>query len=95
MPGDGTGNTGNTGNDPITFGGGDTGLNFGGAPSSSGGAGNNDGPRRNAPDVSAKGCGCRVGGDTDATSTKVAWVSALFALGLALHRRRSQRVPRA
>ncbi|HYQ03732.1 MAG TPA: MYXO-CTERM sorting domain-containing protein [Polyangiaceae bacterium] len=94
MPGDGTGNTGNTGNDPITFGGGDSGLNFGGAPSSSGGAGNNEGPRRNAPDVSAKGCGCRVGGDTDATSTKVAWVSALFALGLALHRRRSVRAPR-
>ena len=92
MPG--TGNTGNEpGNPPISFAGGDTGLNFGGAPGS-GGAGSSAGPGRNAPGVESKGCGCRVGGDTDSSWTKLAWVGALFALGLAFQRRRSLRAPR-
>jgi len=91
MPGNGEGASGNGG--PISFAGGDTGLNFGGA-TSYGGASSNGGPVRNAPSVESKGCGCRVGGDNDPSSTKLAWVGALFALGFALNRRRSQRVPR-
>src|SRR6185369_15850614 len=92
MPGSGA--TGNDpGNPPISFAGGETGLNFGGGPGSSSG-GSTSGPIRNAPGVESKGCGCRVGGDTDSSSTKLAWVGALFALGLALQRRRSLRVPR-
>jgi len=90
MPG--TGNTGSGADSGIEFGGGTgTGLNFGGAPNGSGG-GNHVG--RNAPDVSSKGCGCRVGGDTDSSSSKFAWLSALLGLGLALQRRRSVRTPR-
>lgn len=91
MPGNGEGATGNSG--PISFAGGDTGLNFGGA-TSYGGASSNGGPVRNAPSTESKGCGCRVGGDSDSSSTKLAWVGALFALGFALNRRRSQRAPR-
>jgi MYXO-CTERM domain-containing protein len=91
MPG--TGNTGNEpGNPPLSFAGGETGLNFGGGPGT-GSGGTGSGPR-NTPNVESKGCGCRVAGEADSSSTKLAWVGALFALGLAFQRRRSQRAPR-
>jgi len=94
MPGTGTGATGTGAGSSVDFGGGTgTGIDFGGAPN--GTAGNSNGIGRNAPDVSSKGCGCRVGGDTDSTSTKLAWLSALLGLGLALNRRRAVRTPRA
>jgi len=90
MPGTGTGATGTGANGSVDFGG-NTGLNFGGGPNGSGGSAPGNGPGRNTPDIAAKGCGCRVGGDTDATSTKLAWLSALLGLGLVLQRRRSAR----
>jgi MYXO-CTERM domain-containing protein len=96
MPGMGTGATTGSGASPGTIdlaGNGSVGLNFGGSSDGTGGKASGSGIR-NTPDASVKGCGCRVGGDTDGTSTKLAWMSALFALGLALHRRRSLRAPR-
>ena len=85
MPGTGAGADGN-----VNFAG-TPGLNFGGAANSSGGN-PGSGPGRIGPaDVSAKGCGCRVGGDTASTSTQLAWLSTLLALGLVLQRRRSAR----
>jgi len=95
MPGTGTGGGNGTGADGnFSFSGSGT-IPFGGASNgTTAGSGNGSNVGRNAPDTSAKGCGCRVGGDTDSTSPKAAWVSALFALGLALHRRRSLRAPR-
>ncbi len=61
-----------------------------GGPNGSANASNNPGGR-DAPNVTAKGCGCRVGGDTDATSTKLAWLGVLLGLGLVLQRRRAAR----
>jgi MYXO-CTERM domain-containing protein len=89
MPGAGTAGSGSSGN--IDFGGG-TGIDFGGGSNSSAGKGTGPGNNpRDTPTASAKGCGCRVGGDTDSSSTKLAWVSALLGLGLALQRRRAAR----
>jgi len=64
----------------------------GGRNSSSAGTGSGVTPGRDSGPASAKGCGCRVGGDTDASSSKLAWFSALLGLGLALQRRRGARV---
>jgi len=90
MPGDGTGATGSGADGNVSFAG-TPGLNFGGAANGSGGN-PGSGPGRIGPaDVSAKGCGCRVGGDTASTSTQLAWLSTLLALGLVLQRRRSAR----
>ena len=95
-PGTGTGGGSGEPLGPITFAG-STGVGTGAGPNGSGNS-SNGGPQtgRNAPDAGAKGCGCRVGGDTDATSTKLAWFAALLGLGLTLQRRRrSARVNRA
>ncbi|HEY0469205.1 MAG TPA: MYXO-CTERM sorting domain-containing protein, partial [Polyangiaceae bacterium] len=94
MPGTGTGATGSGANTGVDFAGTGPGLNFGGGPNGSGGNGSGVGPGRNAADVTVKGCGCRVAGDTDSTSTKLAWLSALLGVGLALHRRRAVRASR-
>ncbi len=89
-PGSGATSSGANGN--MDFGAGTPGLNFGGAPGYSG-SGPNSGPDRLTPGATtAKGCGCRVGGDTDAPSTKLAWLGALIGLGLVLQRRRAARV---
>jgi len=89
--GTGTGATGTGANGSVDFGGG-TGIPFGGAPN---GTGNvpNDGqqPSKNVPQATAKGCGCRVAGDTDRTTTRLAWLSALVGLGVVLKRRRAAR----
>jgi len=90
----GTGATGTGAGTSVEFGG-SMGLNFGGASNGTGATGNSlNNPGRNSADVTAKGCGCRVGGDSDASSTKLAWLSALLGLGLMLNRRRALRAPR-
>ena len=91
----GTGATGTGAGTSVDFGGGSsTGLDFGGSSNGTGAGTVRTVPGRNTADVTAKGCGCRVGGDTDPTSTKLAWLGALLGLGLVLNRRRSLRVPR-
>jgi MYXO-CTERM domain-containing protein len=86
------GSAGGSGDGELSFGG-NSGIPFAGSSNGTAATANSStaGPGRNAPDVSAKGCGCRVGGDTDAASTKLAWLSALLGLGLVLQRRRSAR----
>jgi MYXO-CTERM domain-containing protein len=75
----------------VDFNAGGPGLSFGGSGLSYGGNGT-VGPGRDKPGpTTAKGCGCRVGGDTDAPSTKLAWLGALLGLGLVLQRRRATR----
>jgi len=96
--GSATGGGGDTGLGSVNFGAGNPGISFGGGKTGNNGAGAapGAGPGRD-PGVgaTAKGCGCRVGGDTDASSSKLAWFSALLGLGLALQRRRSARGVRA
>jgi MYXO-CTERM domain-containing protein len=88
-PGTGATGSGATGN--VDFNAGGPGLSFGGSGLSYGGNGT-VGPGRDKPGpTTAKGCGCRVGGDTDAPSTKLAWLGALLGLGLVLQRRRATR----
>jgi len=86
----GTGATGSGANGPIEFGaGGPPGIPFGRAGSGSGGTpGSSAGAVR---PTAAQGCGCRVGGDADAPTARLAWLSALLGLGLVLHRRRATR----
>lgn len=92
MPGTGTGATGTGANGSVDFGGNGT-INFGGA--SNGTGANGSGSRRDVADATAKGCGCRVGGDGESsTSRKLAWAGLLLGLGLAFQRRRSLRAPR-
>jgi len=93
MPDPGSAGSGTMG--PIDFGNGGASVGSGAGPNGSGNSANAGAVvGRNAPDASAKGCGCRVGGDTDPSSTKLAWVSALLGLGLALQRRRAARIAR-
>jgi len=95
MPGEGTGATGSGANTSVDLPGLGTGLPGVNGGASSNGTGGSSSVGKIRPDAGVKGCGCRMAGDADATSTKLAWVSALFALGLAFQRRRSQRAPRA
>ena len=83
-PGTGATGSGATGN--VDFTSGMPGLNFGGTGN---GTGVGPGPRT-GPEA-AKGCGCRVGGNTDTRATQLAWLSALLGLGIALKRRRAAR----
>jgi MYXO-CTERM domain-containing protein len=95
MSGTGAGGSGD-GLPPVDFTAGNPSVGTGAGPNGSGNSAGTGSPGvgRNAPDTSAKGCGCRVGGDTDAPSTKLAWLSALLGLGLTLHRRRVARSTR-
>ncbi|HKO48961.1 MAG TPA: hypothetical protein VJV79_14620 [Polyangiaceae bacterium] len=86
----GTGATGSGANGNMNFGSGAPGLNFGGSPNGSGGVPGSGAGVRSGP-AAAQGCGCRVGGDTDAPATRLAWLSALLGVGFVLHRRRAAR----
>jgi MYXO-CTERM domain-containing protein len=82
----GTGATGSGANGSVDFTSGMPGFNFGGTGN---GTGVGPGPRT-GPEA-AKGCGCRVGENTDTRATQLAWLSALLGLGIALKRRRAAR----